>query len=264
MRFFVQLALLLGLITPTLARAFTLSNSAAAAYKQDTVKVNVAAHSCDNLGVTNDQLLGIINQAVDQYWNKVPSSRLRMEAGNLSTVAAAFQTDRICNAGTDCEPNTALTVPSEILVSCNTSTDNFSSGAVLAVTVPNNIQGRTIQGALILLNDRVDNQFQNKSHDEQVAILAHEIGHALGLGHSSVSDSLMYFRSIPTRRSLGWDDIDGITYLYPTEQPFSGCGSIQGPDAGSGTWAGLLLGFAAALALANLRRPSLRKGALSA
>ena len=62
----------------------------------------------------------------------------------------------------------------------------------------------------------------------------------------------MYYESIPSRRSLGWDDIDGLTYLYPTEQPFgSSCGTItedinsQGPGPFLGAIAlGFLLIFA--------------------
>lgn len=217
----------LNVLIPTKANAFTLSNSLAAAFPGDDVSVNVASHSCTNIGISNDQLLGVIKDAVENYWNSVASSRLRLHSGSLTAVSTAFQTDLICNTGTDCTPNTALTVSSDILVSCNTNSGNFSSGAVLAVTVPNNISDRNINGALILLNDRSDSQFGSKSHQEQVAILAHEIGHAIGLGHSSVEDSLMYYRSVPTRESLGWDDIDGLTYLYPTEQPFSGCGQVD-------------------------------------
>jgi hypothetical protein len=259
----MKTALFLSLCLLTMhAHAFTLSNSAAASFGKGTISVDVAAHNCNNIGPSNDQLLGIIRDAVDQYWNSVPTSSLRMEAGGLRTVSSLFQTDRICsNSGTDntCTPNPSVNVDYGILVSCNTSTDNFPNNSVLAVTVPNNIGGRTIHGALILLNDRSDNQFQNKSHDEQVAILAHEIGHAIGLGHSPVEDSLMYYRSVPTRRSLGWDDIDGVTYLYPTEQPLHGCGTIGGPEDGKGTWTGLFVGFSLMLLTSRLRFPRLRR-----
>jgi Zn-dependent protease with chaperone function len=95
----------------------------------------------------------------------------------------------------------------------------------LAITVPNNISGTKIKGSLIILNDTASTVIDQKSRDELVAIMAHEIGHAIGLGHSPVVDSLMYYSVIPKRRSLGVDDIDGITYLYPKQQPVS-CGQI--------------------------------------
>lgn len=214
--------------------AFTLSNSAAAAFSGDEIKVDVASHTCTNIGMSNQQLLDAAKDAANLFWNTVPTSRLRIKQGGLRSVSALFQTDVICVTGTDCTPTPALVVDSGILISCNTNAGNFSSGGVLSVTVPNNISGRVISGALILINDRADNQFQNKSYSEQVSIIAHEMGHAIGLGHSKVDDSLMYYQSISTRTDLGWDDIDGVSYLYPTEQPIKGCGTISLEDSSRG------------------------------
>jgi hypothetical protein len=49
-------------------------------------------------------------------------------------------------------------------------------------------------------------------------IATHELGHSLGLGHSSYSTATMYAYANygeTQKRSLHWDDIDGIEYLYP-------------------------------------------------
>ena len=255
---------LLFMLNP--AWSFTLNNTVAASWPDNDVPVNVAAHTCNNLGVSNQDLLEMVDEAVKNYWNKAPNSRLRLRKGSLVSVGAAFQTEAGCSSNNgSCTPNPNLIVSEGILISCNTDAGatNFSSG-VMAVTIPNNIQGRNIIGALILLNDKIDNSFHSKSHDEQTAILAHEIGHGIGLGHSPVEDSLMYYASIPTRRSLGWDDLDGLAYLYPTGQPFSGCGSIkidghddQGPND-PGTFLGtLLVGLGLALAIRKrLKRPT--------
>jgi len=117
----------------------------------------------------------------------------------------------------------------------------------IALTVPNNVAGQNIVSATLLINDVASNQFQSKSRAEQTAILAHEIGHAIGLGHSPVIDSLMYYQSISTRFRLGWDDIDGITYLYPTEQPFSGCGSVDLNQSPPNQMGPLIFGFLSAM-----------------
>lgn len=55
-----------------------------------------------------------------------------------------------------------------------------------------------------------------------LSVLTHEIGHALGLGHSSLNDSIMFpFYIIDNGRNidLGVDDINGIQHLYGLPAP---------------------------------------------
>jgi hypothetical protein len=223
------------------AQAFTLNNTATLVFSHDEVKVNVANITCTNIGIDVHELKSIVADAVDQYWNRSPTSRLKLRAGNVISVAAAYGTDLICLAGTSCDPNPTLAVASDILITCNTNAANFSGSGVLAVTVPNNISGKTIIGSMIMLNDLASNQFKNSSRDEKVSIIAHELGHAFGLGHSPVKDSLMYYATVNMRKSLGEDDIDGITYLYPKQQPVT-CGTISEKN-NPNSWLGLLIGF---------------------
>lgn len=52
------------------------------------------------------------------------------------------------------------------------------------------------------------------------AVLAHEFGHALGLGHSQVNNATMFANYFgPQGRSLEQDDIDGVQAIYGVADP---------------------------------------------
>ncbi|CAI9109665.1 OLC1v1009527C1 [Oldenlandia corymbosa var. corymbosa] len=72
---------------------------------------------------------------------------------------------------------------------------------------------------------------------ESVAV--HEIGHLLGLAHSTVESAIMYPNESPytfTRKvDLTKDDIDGIQQLYGANPNFK-----PGPNSGSSSWSTLM------------------------
>ena len=236
--------------------AFTLNNTAKLVFADDEVIVNVAS-GCAEIGVTSQELLELVGKAVDNFWNKSPTSRLKLRKGSVVNVDARYHSDQICSGATNCDPNPVLAVSSDILIACNDNNVNFPTSSILGITIPNNISGGTIIGSLIMINDKNDTQFAGKSPEAKTAILAHEIGHAFGLGHSPVQDSLMYYATVSKRTNLGRDDIDGISYLYPKQQPISGCGTVDmsggNGSGGSNWWSGLFLGFSI-IGLAELYR----------
>ena len=86
------------------------------------------------------------------------------------------------------------------------------------------------------------------SESELLTLLAHEIGHAIGLGHSEDPVAVMYYTiGGKTQESSTQDDYDGVTYLYPQEKEMGGllgsCGTVAilngGDGPGSGPWGGL-------------------------
>lgn len=224
----------------------------AAAFDKSEVNINVANFPCEESSLDPEEILDLAVRAVDQFWNRVPTSRLRLRRGSILILPDAFNENSVCSdpSSSSCSPNPDLIVSSDILITCNTSDDNFApNSGVLAISVPNNISGRDIKGAIVVLNDEETTRLKNQSPAELKAILAHEIGHAIGLGHSPVKDSLMYYTLVNTRTRLGWDDIDGVTYLYPKEQPVS-CGTIRDVTKNTPqTWWGL---FAFIIALGPL------------
>lgn len=59
-------------------------------------------------------------------------------------------------------------------------------------------------------------------------VATHEIGHFLGLDHSAVVNAVMYPFSPVIRETLAWDDVAGISNLYPKSTKDVGTGTIAG------------------------------------
>lgn len=231
------------------AHAYTLNNNFGASFKKNDVKVRVAGNTiCDptNAGVTPAELEDLIKPAVDKFWNVVPTSALDLGASGSSEAINNINEGRLCSpTDQDCidEAVTAgNSVPSEglippvtdIIIACNSNPLNYGSSNVIAVTIPNKFSGKKIVGAVILINDFAAT-FGNLSRADKISVLAHEIGHAIGLGHSEESSALMYYRTVNLRSNLGQDDVDGVSYLYPMHVDAFGlsggllgsCGTIQ-------------------------------------
>lgn len=249
------------ILIPSLAHAFTLNNSIGARFKDDEVKVRVGINPTACTNVDLDEVAGMLDEAVDDFWNTVPSSRLTLKPdGSYQTGDNNYRTGELCLIGGSCG-GTAVPAVTDIVITCNTNATNFPGGSsLLALTLPNVISGKDIKGAVVLINDTNAN-FDNLPRHKKVAVIAHEIGHALGLGHSEEKAALMYYSVVPKRESLGQDDIDGITYLYAVQMDMFGYGCFLGSLAlnkddddqtgGGSFWATALLG----LFLALLFRP---------
>ncbi len=219
--------LIIIFITLNSSYGFTFNNNVEANFAQNLVKINVNSNGCDNLDYDHDQILSLVEKAMNRFWNTVSLSRLTITKGKLVSLDAAFNDEKLCSSEVDgnCIPNENLLVSDGITISCNSNVDVFPDQAILGKTLTNNIENLTIKGAIFLINDRADTLVNTLSEDNFIAFLAHEIGHAIGLGHSPVKDSLMYYQTVYERNSLGWDDIDAMTYLYPAGQPIS-CATI--------------------------------------
>ncbi len=218
----------------TLTHAYTFNNNFGASFKNNEVAVYIDIDTtCDQIGITNDELASMVKSASSKFWNKVPTSNLQLvpsgflaHTNNINDGILCSPTDDTCitNAGAD-----AIPAINEIIIACNDRSDNFTSG-VLAVTVPNKFDGNKIAGSVIILNDTAGTGLANLSNSDKIAVIAHELGHAIGLGHSDDKAALMYYRTVNLRKSLGQDDVDGVSFLYPMRIDgmglLGGCGIV--------------------------------------
>lgn len=248
--------LLLLLLSNSLSTyAFTLNNNVGAHFKHNSVSISVVSGTCTNIGMSESELLELAVEGGNRFWNRAPTSALVLHRGGVVSAHSDFKTGLLCSSENPCIPNSNLITGHDIVIACNTNLTNFNNSIEsIAASVPVKVEGDAIRTAVILVNDDANNQFQYLSHNEKVSVLAHEMGHSLGLGHSPVRDSLMFYELIPVRERLGGDDIDGISYLYPQKQPKAlGCGSIEQVPP-SNTMASMLLGIAFVVGFFRIRR----------
>ncbi len=156
--------------------------------------VNIASGGCQANGMTNDELLNAIRTSLNRYWNTVGESRLNLKVGT--------EVSRDLND---------LALPGEINVGCAPMGMSGPSG----VAYPSEANG----SARVVLNGTtlVPGGYLPEG---LIGVLAHELGHAIGLGHSADPASIMTYESNGWGASptyLSQDDKDGVTYLYPNK-----------------------------------------------
>lgn len=192
----------------TQARAFTLvttnPNQRGWANNEISLLVNMANCPIDVVSLISDAAA---------VWNDVANSNIKVSYGG-STASTAYANPTTVY----CATNFAAVTGAD---------DDFVPGAA-SVHTSNNV----IYEGIIYLNASTGNaNISNFDRNALKIIMAHEIGHLLGLGHSSSQNALMYYDA--TYRnvlSLSQDDIDGISYLYPSDElsgdKMLGCGHI--------------------------------------
>ena len=91
----------------------------------------------------------------------------------------------------------------------------LGSGILAETFLPPPANGGTDAGDIIF-NSSIN--WQINSNYDLMTVAAHEFGHALGLGDSSVSTAVMYGTYNGIKQALTTDDISGIDSIYGTRQ----------------------------------------------
>tara|TARA_B100000029_G_scaffold356530_1_gene349329 strand:- start:63 stop:848 length:786 start_codon:yes stop_codon:yes gene_type:complete len=195
--------------------AWTLVYSGAEGFPTNEITINVAStNSCSNAGLTASSLLTQLETSIDKFWNQVSESALVLKIGELKSID--IDGDSLTAVANKADNNT-------ILVGCNDDISSFSGGWVGAVGGIS-CTSTYCKGAVIV-NAHSNTNVDTYSENTLQSLLAHEIGHAIGLGHSSVEEALMYYSlSAKTHDFLHQDDMNGISWLYPNEDQLGGLG----------------------------------------
>jgi hypothetical protein len=201
----------------TSSQAFTLVDpSVHAGWEGETLSFQVNESSCTGLGISASDLNTAIDEALAE-WNSVPSAGIKFERGGTTASTGNTNPPTIYCSNSLTDPNTTLGVGQ----------------------VGGTLYGRPISGSLALNGASASNgYFNNLGSVEKTVVVAHEIGHVLGLGHSAENSALMYYQiSSKVSSRLSQDDVDALTWLHPRQEPSDGvfgCASVQTPSGGAG------------------------------
>ena len=164
-------------------------------------------------------------------WNNVSGSRLKLSVvGTTALTSASDPVTVYC----------LITYPSPFTAADMDTIPGFAT---------NSSVGNNAVGGYVVLNATSGQANISRYNQELLRlIIAHEVGHVLGFGHSQDQNALMYYdASLKTTFSLAQDDVDAVTYMYPRNElggdKLMGCALVKSLPSSPPGPQGLFLTF---------------------
>ena len=193
---------------------------------------------------SESELISLLDQAL-ATWNSSPNTGLTLFRATTASATTAPQV--LADGFTGQSP----------LVVCDTrfdsdltvNADGVPAATHLALDSKNHLN---VAGVIINAQFGAQANFNFLTRDQQLVALTHELGHAIGLGHSESNHSLMFYSiDNKTTPTLTEDDMDGATFLYARNEfasnPF-GCSAVHfARSTFSIVWMGMFVGICLAV-----------------
>lgn len=204
-------------------QAFTLLvNAPGWQTKELTIYVNPTNCNVDPMPAVKDAI---------SLWNTVSTASLKLKAVSSTSYTLAGLK--------------AFSYPGIAGIACDTSFDTTSSTLGLGTYAYGSGES---YGYVRLNASGGTGDISKFTTIQQAAVLAHEMGHLLNIGHTNAPEALMYYAlGDKSDLSLSWDDVQAYSYLYPRDElgqdGFMGCARLTSPRPGGGPGWMLLLAF---------------------